>query len=87
MLDRCNNPRNSRYKDYGGRGIKVCRRWHAFELFLRDMGKRPPGRSKQGWRPKYTIERKNVNGNYTPRNCCWATYRQQQHNRRKDKKS
>src|SRR5277367_451657 len=41
MLDRCRNPNNAGWKNYGGRGIRVCRRWHKFENFLTDMGRRP----------------------------------------------
>lgn len=74
MRQRCNNPRNKRYKDYGGRGITVCERWdNSFTAFLSDMGLRPPGTS---------IERKNNDGNYEPGNCIWATREQQALNTR-----
>lgn len=73
MLSRCNNPKATGYHNYGGRGIRVCKRWHKFENFLADMGPRPPG---------MTIDRKNVNGHYTKRNCRWATARQQSANKR-----
>lgn len=73
MRARCNNPKHADYPNYGGRGIKVCARWRAFENFLADMGERPKGMS---------IERRKVNGNYTPRNCEWATPQQQSSNRR-----
>lgn len=65
MLSRCYNPNATGYERYGGRGIRVCRRWrHSFTNFLADMGKRPPGT---------TIHRIKPNGNYTPRNCVWRT--------------
>ena len=73
MRNRCNNPRTPRYSDYGGRGIKVCKRWDKFENFLADMGEKPPGMS---------LDRKNNNGNYTPRNCRWATPAEQRKNSR-----
>jgi hypothetical protein len=74
MKTRCLNERDPDYPYYGGRGITVCKRWlHSFENFLADMGKRPKS---------MTLDRKNNNGNYTSRNCRWATKKQQQNNRR-----
>jgi hypothetical protein len=73
MLQRCNNPKNTSFKDYGGRGIKVCERWSDFENFLQDMGERPKNK---------TLDRINVNGDYEPNNCRWATLSEQQRNRR-----
>lgn len=71
MHDRCNDKSN---KDYGGRGVTVCARWASFETFLKDMGPKP-----SSW---HTLERKNVNGHYTPKNCVWIKRSQQPRNRR-----
>lgn len=73
MFQRCNNPKNTKYSDYGGRGIKICDRWGKFENFLEDMGECPKDR---------TLDRKDVNGNYTPENCRWATWKEQCRNKR-----
>lgn len=75
---RCYNQRHVSYKYYGALGITVCRRWQSFELFLRDMGPRPS--------PDHSIDRKDSRGNYTPRNCRWATEVVQQNNRRNNRR-
>jgi hypothetical protein len=63
VIKRCENPKHSQYKDYGGRGIGVCDRWRFdFSKFYEDLGPRPEGA---------TIERRDVNTNYCPDNCHW----------------
>lgn len=74
MRDRCNNPNNPAFSDYGGKGIRVCKRWDSFENFLADMGPRPEG--------KFSIERLDFRGNYGPKNCVWLPLHLQAQNRR-----
>ena len=74
MKYRCYDPKHERFADYGGRGITVCDRWrNSFENFLADMGERPP---------RTSLDRREVDGNYEPGNCRWATPAEQRQNQR-----
>lgn len=74
MRRRCYDKKTNRYHLYGARGIRVCSRWRkSFSAFYADMGDPPKG---------YSLDRINVNGNYTPSNCRWATAKQQARNTR-----
>lgn len=77
MKARCYNTRHRRYKDWGGRGIRVCERWlervTGFSNFVADMGERPRG---------HQLDRKDNDGDYSPENCRWTTVIKQSQNRR-----
>ena len=76
MRQRCNNPKNSKFYLYGGRGITVDPKWEDFAEFLKDMGERPEG---------MTLDRKDNTLGYSKENCRWATPSEQNSNRRKYK--
>ena len=76
MRKRCTNKNCTAYGNYGGRGIKVCKEWKDFSVF-RDWA------LKSGYLDSLSIDRINVDGNYEPANCRWATAKMQANNRRK----
>jgi hypothetical protein len=74
MRNRCHNPNNPSYHNYGGRGIGVCDEWASYDQFLADVGRRPS--------EKHTLDRINNDGHYEPSNVRWATRSEQSRNRR-----
>lgn len=78
MVQRCTNPQNSNYPNYGARGIRVCESWlSSFETFYADMGPRPGNKHS-----RYSLDRIDNNGNYEPGNCRWALPTTQARNKR-----
>lgn len=73
MMQRCYDKNSHAYDRYGGRGINVCNKWRSFEGFYEDMGDKPDGMS---------LERKDVDADYTPQNVVWASAKTQANNRR-----
>jgi len=78
MLQRCENPCDDAYKNYGFRGIKVCDEWHKFIPFC-DWA------LASGWQKKLQLDRINNNGNYEPGNCRWVTPQENSRNRRSNR--
>jgi len=74
MRRRCTDPKCNRWEHYGGRGIGYHQAWEVFEVFLRDMGPCPTSH--------HSLDRIDVDGNYGPDNCRWATAKEQRANQR-----
>lgn len=73
MMNRCYNQKDKRYEQYGGRGIKVIKRWHIFINFWNDM--------KANYHDGASLDRINVNGNYCKKNCRWINFLEQNKNK------
>lgn len=76
MKNRCKNKNDVNYKNWGGRGIKICDEWMKFENFYRDMCDRPEGK---------TLDRIDNNKGYCKENCRWATPKEQLNNKRNNR--
>lgn len=85
MIKRCTNPKTFAYKNYGKRGITVCKRWSnkkdGFKNFLKDMGERPEGKSLD------RIDNNKLIRGYSPNNCKWSTTKEQNNNKRNNKRN
>lgn len=81
IKSRCNNPKDIRYSNYGGRGISICKQWNSFEGFKNDMYDSYLNHCTEFGEENTTIERKNVNDDYYKENCIWATPLKQANNK------
>ena len=84
MKNRCYNANVDAYPNYGGRGIKVCDRWlgyYGFQNFMSDMGPRPESKTKESKRATFSLDRIDVDGDYSPENCRWADWGTQENNK------
>lgn len=79
MIQRVQNEKNKRYKDYGGRGIQVCEEWKKFENFRKWA-------LENGYANKLTLDRKNNDGEYSPENCRWTDWETQNNNKQQSRK-
>jgi hypothetical protein len=79
MRQRCLNPLDPKYYRYGKRGIKICEEWNDFKTF-------EAWSLNNGYKPGLTLDRENNNGNYTPENCRWTSFKTQSNNTRKNVK-
>ena len=91
MRDRCLNKSARGYKNYGGRGIKICDRWRelpdGFVNFIEDMGEKPSHeKTASGGKALYSLDRIDPDGDYEPSNCRWATWLEQEGNKRNSAK-
>lgn len=82
MKQRCSNPNTTNYENYGGRGIKVCDRWHSFEGFRDDMYESYKNHAEEHGEHDTSIDRINNDKGYYKANCRWATQSQQSRNQR-----
>lgn len=78
MLQRCSNPNDKDFQNYGGRGIKVCDRWQSFPNFMADLGPRPSS--------SHSLDRRNNDKGYEASNCHWVTRKEQNSNKRTTKR-
>lgn len=82
---RCNNKKDTAYKNYGGRGITICKEWMEFENFRNDMYKSYKEHCKKYSEKQTTLDRIDNNGNYELKNCRWATYKKQAKDKKRNK--